>query len=463
MLLKVFQQLHYFPPLDTIPTAIVGHVRAAADIGDIVQFGYDTASSPTLFRHYTAVRTWLDVKPYYGTDANAIATRAAHTASLTMDQQVDIINATIDEWLARDIELPAFSTLDRLTEQIHARAQSRLFKRVTRCLTDEQKLALDRLLARDLSSRQTACNRIKRHAKRPSRQHLSLLIDQIAWLDDLGDFSLASAGIPASKLRSLANQAMALDAAALRNDTLPEKRYTLIVALLNRMRVRARDDLADMFVRRMGAIHKRASGELDAIQRKQHDQVSGVYPAADVRIRDGHAQRLRCAYFEHASRRGPIHRTFMAVLVGAAKAGLAAGKNDRATGRRSGMQTSSVANAGAAGAAARLRLEPGKCATANNPRISTNLTVHFPPTKVMAVRLGSWAIKRTHSSFITRRGQTRRLGPDSDASETLAFSCVKPTPETAHINVHLRWGESPTAYIINGYSPPTNLNKRGEP
>lgn len=30
VLLKVFQQLHYFPPLDTIPAAIVDHVRAAA-------------------------------------------------------------------------------------------------------------------------------------------------------------------------------------------------------------------------------------------------------------------------------------------------------------------------------------------------------------------------------------------------------------------------------------------------
>ncbi|SDR61289.1 Tn3 family transposase [Paraburkholderia tuberum] len=281
VLLKVFQQLHYFPPLDTISAGVVEHVRAAADIGDTVQFGYDTETSPTLFRHYAAVRTWLDVKPYYGTDANAIATRAAHTASLKMDQPVDIINATIDELIARDIELPAFSTLDRLTEQIHARAQSRLFKRVTRRLTDEQKLALDRLLARDLSSRQTAYNCIKRHAKRPSRQHLDILIDQLAWLDELGDFSLAVAGIPASKLRSLANQAMALDASALRNDTLPEKRYTLIVALLNRMRVRARDDLADMFVRRMAAIHKRASDELDVIQRKQRDQVEDLVVLLD--------------------------------------------------------------------------------------------------------------------------------------------------------------------------------------
>jgi len=74
---------------------------------------------------------------------------------------------------------------------------------------------------------------------------------------------------------------MALDASALRNDTLPEKRYTLIVALLNRMRVRARDDLADMFVRRMAAIHKRASDELDAIQRKQRDQVEDLVGLLD--------------------------------------------------------------------------------------------------------------------------------------------------------------------------------------
>ncbi|WP_244115913.1 DUF4158 domain-containing protein [Burkholderia cepacia] len=169
-----------------------------------------------------------------------------------MDLPVDIISATIYELIARDIELPAFSTLDRLTEQIHARAQSGFFRRVTRRLIDEQKLDLDRLLARDISNRQTSYNRIKRHAKRPSRQRLDQLIGQLAWLDELGDFSLAVSGIPASKLRSLAIQAMALDASALRNDTLPEKRYTLIVALVNRMPVRTRDDLADMFVRRMG-------------------------------------------------------------------------------------------------------------------------------------------------------------------------------------------------------------------
>ncbi len=61
--------------------------------------------------------------------------------------------------------------------------------------------------------------------------HPNLLIEHLTLLDGLGDFSGAIAGVPASKLRSLASQAMSLDAANLR-EILPEKRYTLIVALL---------------------------------------------------------------------------------------------------------------------------------------------------------------------------------------------------------------------------------------
>lgn len=113
VLLKVFQQMHQFPALDSIPASVVEHVRAAADIDSAVQFGYDTQTSPTLFRHYLTIREYLGVKPYYGTDANFIATRAAHTAALSMDQPVDIINATIDELIAQNVELPAFSTLVR--------------------------------------------------------------------------------------------------------------------------------------------------------------------------------------------------------------------------------------------------------------------------------------------------------------------------------------------------------------
>ena len=51
--------------------------------------------------------------------------------------------------------------------------------------------------------------------------------------------------------------------------------------MLNRMRVRARDDLADIFARRLGAIHKRASEELEVIQRRQRAQVEDLVVLLD--------------------------------------------------------------------------------------------------------------------------------------------------------------------------------------
>jgi hypothetical protein len=69
-------------------------------------------------------------------------------------------------------------------------------------------------------------------------------------------------------------------------DTIPEKRYTLIVALLNRHAVRARHDLADTFVRRMAASHNRANEELEVVQRSQRTQadVLVVLPEGVVEI-----------------------------------------------------------------------------------------------------------------------------------------------------------------------------------
>ncbi|RZF26112.1 Tn3 family transposase [Paraburkholderia sp. UYCP14C] len=289
VLLKVFQQMHYFPFVDVVPAAVIEHIRTSADIGADVELGYDRARSPALFRHYAAIREFLGIQSYYGTDANEIAVRAAHAAAEVMDQPVDIINATIDCLLQQQVELPAFSTLDLIVEQVHARTQTALFRRVSRRLADDDRIQLDRLLKREFNQRQTAYNTIKRYALRPSRKHISLLVEHLAWLDGFGDYAHVLEGVPATKLRSLSTQAMSLDAANLK-ETLTERRYTLIVALLHQMRVRARDDLAEMFIRRMGAIHKRAREELEQIHTRQREQMENLVDLLDsvVNIVDDH-------------------------------------------------------------------------------------------------------------------------------------------------------------------------------
>ncbi|MCY1369474.1 hypothetical protein D9M69_565190 [compost metagenome] len=77
VLLKIFQQLHYFPGLDSIPVAMIDHVRASAGLAPNAALGYVRKLSPTLYRHYTAVREFLGVRPYIGTDANELTIRTA--------------------------------------------------------------------------------------------------------------------------------------------------------------------------------------------------------------------------------------------------------------------------------------------------------------------------------------------------------------------------------------------------
>ncbi|WZV79861.1 hypothetical protein AAFM48_23940 [Burkholderia pseudomallei] len=76
---------------------------------DTVRFGYDTGvvpdTLPTLRHGTRLVEREAVLRHRRKRDRD---TRAAHTASLTMDQPVDIINATIDELIARDVGLPAF-------------------------------------------------------------------------------------------------------------------------------------------------------------------------------------------------------------------------------------------------------------------------------------------------------------------------------------------------------------------
>jgi hypothetical protein len=90
---------------------------------------YDTQASPTLVCHYAAVL--LPHQALLRDGTSAIAMRLAHTATMSMGHSVEIIDATIDALIAQNVALSARSTLEWFTEQIHAKTQSRLFKRGT--------------------------------------------------------------------------------------------------------------------------------------------------------------------------------------------------------------------------------------------------------------------------------------------------------------------------------------------
>ena len=241
VLLKCFEFLRHFPAFDAIPAEVIEHVSATLGLTptDKIEF----ASLATLYRHHKAIRELLGVKPYTDGQTRTLAIQIAQQVASVVETRVDIINITIEELVRLGYELPVFRTLDEISEQAHSAAEASLHEGINQRLNSAQRAWLDRLLESELPVRRTLYNQIKKSAKKASRKHLDLLLDQLIWLESLPDSDALLDGVPVTKLNYMAGMASALDAGDMK-DLLPAKRYTLILALIRQMLVRARDEVA---------------------------------------------------------------------------------------------------------------------------------------------------------------------------------------------------------------------------
>lgn len=276
--LKVFQQLHYFVPFEELPQELISHVRQCLRYGARIAPRY---SNPrTLYRHQAAVRQYLQVTPFYSSDGLAITEEIARDCAVVLEQRVDLINAMLDELIQRGYELPAYSTLNNIAETALASAQEVTFNLIVLRAPIEVIYKLKELLDTDFGRRQSDFNALKQAPKKPSRKHLEVLIDHLAWLESFGDLDAILEGVVDAKIRHFATQAAASYVAELKDCSLP-KRYTLMLALIYRMRVRTRDHLAEMFIRRISTIHKRAKEELEQIQARQRQKLEQLAATLD--------------------------------------------------------------------------------------------------------------------------------------------------------------------------------------
>jgi hypothetical protein len=113
---------------------------------------------------------------------------------------------------------------------------------------------------------------LKRAAGRASWSNFREQVAHMAWVDSLGDSAGWLEGIAESKIADFAGEVQAADAAVMRDVTQP-KRTALLACLVHVAQTRARDELADMFCKRIAVITKRAKVELDEI-REQAREIS---------------------------------------------------------------------------------------------------------------------------------------------------------------------------------------------
>jgi hypothetical protein len=180
VLLKCFQQLRYFPELGHIPAEISQHIAQVMGLGATRSLA---VSAATRYRQETAIRRYLGITPFYGTEGRRVALRAATAAAPLVTQRVDLVNAIIDALLRGRVELPAYSTLVQIAEDVASEGEADLIALITSRLSEAQRRQLDHLLHMNLDRHRSAFDRLKRVPKRPSRDHLDTLIEQSRWLD----------------------------------------------------------------------------------------------------------------------------------------------------------------------------------------------------------------------------------------------------------------------------------------
>ncbi len=131
---------------------------------------------------------------------------------------------------------------------------------------------LDTLLAKPPGSVTTGFNRLKQAPGPATPNTVRLWTDRLAWLDDLIDPDPPLEGIAHTKLRQFAAEAAAAEVGDLLDIAQSGKRHTLLLALLRQARMRCRDELIEMLLRRVRRTQAVAKKQLAAL----HDQHRGI-------------------------------------------------------------------------------------------------------------------------------------------------------------------------------------------
>jgi hypothetical protein len=88
-----------------------------------------------------------------------LVSRTTLAAAEVMSDTADLINRTVETLQIASINLPAFSTLDRLVNRLRAEVHERMYLTVSQRVTAQQMAVLETLLVKPANSPTTPFNR----------------------------------------------------------------------------------------------------------------------------------------------------------------------------------------------------------------------------------------------------------------------------------------------------------------
>jgi len=200
VLLKTRQKLNYFPNLQTIPPQLKAYISKLLGLKEELSLLDDSKQKPTRSRYRKTIRKYLKCKSY-AEDGIDHVKKIITSAAYTMSDPADLINVAIEELVKENIELPAFSTLDRLTNHLRTQVHDKIFQRVAQNLTDEQKDALKKLLIVSEDKQLSDFTRLKQVPNTPTLGHIRLWTKRLSWIKNILDPNALLRKIPYTKIR----------------------------------------------------------------------------------------------------------------------------------------------------------------------------------------------------------------------------------------------------------------------
>jgi hypothetical protein len=337
--LKGHQHLGYLPVLDEMPDQVRAYLCRQLTLPSDTTWITETKTQR--YRQHRAIRSYLKVTSYSQGGEQAVV-HEIEQAAYTMSDPADLINVAIERLVEQRFELPAFSTLDRLVNRVRHQVHQHLYSQITRWLVPDDIGRLEGLLS--VRDGRTEFSRIKATPRGSSLQHIRQWSNRLDWLDSILATHPLLASIAPTKVQQFAAEAIALDVTDMRRIQIVPRRRALLVCMVHQAQVQTRDQLVEMFLRRMRRTEVAAKEKLKELQdqhRELEEHMLAVFAEVidqtiqlpedntalgkgvrDILKNDGGAEALRERYEQVSAYHNnnyrplmwPIHRSYRAAI-----------------------------------------------------------------------------------------------------------------------------------------------------
>ena len=266
--LKCVQHVGYFPLLSAIPKQIQQFLcKSLALPASTLPI---KEAERTRYRHRNLIRTYLDLKPYrqYGRELlDDVVIKAAET----MSHPADLVNIALEQLNQAKIELPSFYILNRRIHHLRQRVHQQIYQQVLSTLPKETRAQLDHLLTVPDGAYKSGFNRLNETPGKATLKNFRIWENRLAWLNTQVRASQHLETLTHTKIKQFADQARANELSDLLDIQDIGKRYTLLLCLIHDAQVSTRDQLTQMFLRRMALIKRNAKDKLARLREEYLD------------------------------------------------------------------------------------------------------------------------------------------------------------------------------------------------